>query len=43
MFKQLYEQPRGEGSNTTKQSAAKIQEQSEASDRNQLIVCDDFD
>jgi len=36
--KQLIERPR-EGSNTTEESAAEIQEQSEASHSNQLINC----
>jgi len=41
MVKQLNEQPR-EGSNTTEESAAEIQEQSEVSCGNKLIVCDDL-
>jgi len=42
MVNQLNERPR-EGSSTTEQSAAEIQEHSGASPTNQLVVCDDLD
>jgi len=41
MVEKLNERPR-EGSNTSEESAAEIQEQSEASHSSQLIICDDL-